>query len=107
LKFTKLPPLMLKGKKEKTEVYKLEGLKSKEDIKEVILLIERESILSKIKNLLLTEGEPLLIIGGAGLGKTEIIEWTRIQCDALKFQIQGFSLLHTIKIAPTHSGKVL
>ena len=82
--FTKLAPLMLKGKKEKTEVYRLDSLKSKESFKESTFLIERESILAKVKNLLMTEGEPILITGGAGLGKTEIIEWARIQCDALK-----------------------
>jgi class 3 adenylate cyclase/tetratricopeptide (TPR) repeat protein len=82
--FTKMAPLMLKGKKEKTEVYKLDSLKSKESFKESTFLIERESILAKVKNLLMTEGEPILITGGAGVGKTEIIEWARIQCDALK-----------------------
>lgn len=78
-----LQPIMLKGKAHEIEVFEVVRIKSEELSKEILKFIERDDILRELKNFLMTPREPILLTGEAGLGKTSLIEWLRVEAQIL------------------------
>lgn len=81
--FRALEPLTLKGKEKPVPVFTPEGFAGRGGRFELPVIIEREDVLEKIKNLLMRKTKPLLIAGEAGAGKTVLIEWARRESLAL------------------------
>jgi class 3 adenylate cyclase/tetratricopeptide (TPR) repeat protein len=81
--YTEIQPLALKGKKNAVQAFVPNGFAKKEEHFELPVIVERDEIQEKLKNLLMEKAKPVLVTGGAGLGKTTLIEWTRKESLAL------------------------
>lgn len=97
--FKELPPAFLKGKEKEVEVFEPLQLYRKEVAIERSSLIEREEELRKIKELLIHNNAPLLILGGAGLGKTTLIEYAKEESEKLQIPVTR------VFLAPYHKTR--
>lgn len=97
--FKELPPAFLKGKEKEVAIFEPLQLYRKEVAVERSSLIEREEELKKIKELLIHNNAPLLILGGAGLGKTTLIEYAKEESEKLKIPVTR------VFLAPYHKTR--